>query len=108
MSTYQFLTRTVERGNTVSSKPTVGDPDLSFASQDPAAAHVDGFGHGTHLASIIAGRDAVGLPVAYANPVNWHGVAPDATLVDVKVGASNGAVDVSQVIAGIDWVVQHA
>ncbi|MBW8766964.1 MAG: S8 family serine peptidase, partial [Geodermatophilales bacterium] len=26
----------------------------------------------------------------------------------VKVGASDGAVDVSQVIAGIDWVVQHA
>ena len=27
--------------------------------------------------------------------------------MNVKVGAANGAVDVSQVIAGIDWVVQH-
>src|SRR4029450_1832313 len=35
------------------------------------------------------------------------GVAPDATIVNVKVAATDGAVDVSQVIAGIDWVVSH-
>jgi serine protease AprX len=86
----------------------VDGPDLSFDSQDPATAHVDGFGHGTHLAGIIAGRDTAGTPASYLDPASWHGVAPDATLVDVKVGAGNGAVDVSQVIAGIDWVVQHA
>jgi serine protease AprX len=86
----------------------VDGPDLSFDSQDVTTAHVDGFGHGTHLASIIAGRDTVGTPASYIDPNNWHGIAPDATLVDVKVGASDGAVDVSQVIAGIDWVVQHA
>src|SRR4051812_6044166 len=86
----------------------VNGPDLSFDSQDPATAHVDGFGHGTHLAGIIAGRDTAGTPASYLDPSNWHGVAPDATLVNVKVGASHGAVDVSQVIAGIDWVVQHA
>jgi serine protease AprX len=86
----------------------VDGPDLSFDSQDASTAHVDGFGHGTHLASIIAGRDTAGLPASYLSPTSWHGVAPDATLVDVKVGASDGAVDVSQVIAGIDWVVQHA
>lgn len=86
----------------------VTGPDLSFDSQDPSVAHDDGYGHGTHLAGIIAGRDAAGLPASYLDPGNWHGVAPDATLVDVRVGAGNGAVDVSQVIAGIDWVVQHA
>src|SRR4051812_42426874 len=86
----------------------VDGPDLSFDSQDPTTAHGDAFGHGTHLASIIAGRDTAGPPVSYLSPTSWHGVAPDATLVDVKVGARNGAVDVSQVIAGIDWVVQHA
>src|SRR3954447_20757287 len=86
----------------------VDGPDLSFDSQDSTTAHGDAFGHGTHLASIIAGRDTAGLPVSYLSPTNWHGVAPDATLVDVKVGADDGAVDVSQVIAGIDWVVQHA
>jgi serine protease AprX len=85
----------------------VNGPDLSFDSQDPSTAHVDGFGHGTHLASIIAGRDAVGAPASYTDPSRFNGIAPDANLVNVKVGASNGDVDVSQVIAAIDWVVQH-
>ncbi len=85
----------------------VNGPDLSFDSQDPSTAHLDGFGHGTHLASIIAGRDVAGTPASYLDPSRFTGVAPDANLVNVKVGASNGDVDVSQVIAAIDWVVQH-
>ena len=80
----------------------VNGPDLSFDSQDPATAHVDGFGHGTHLASIIAGRDAVGTPLSYTDPSRFTGIAPDANLVNVKVGAANGDVDVSQVIAEAD------
>jgi serine protease AprX len=86
----------------------VNGPDLSFDSQNPALAHVDGFGHGTHLASIIAGRDAAGAPSSYLDPSHFAGIAPDATLVNVKVGAANGAVDITQVIAGIDWVVEHS
>jgi serine protease AprX len=85
----------------------VDGPDLSFDSQDPELAHLDAYGHGTHLASIIAGRDAAGSPRSYVDPHRFAGIAPDATLVDVKVGASDGAVDVSQVIAAIDWVVEH-
>ncbi|MDT4986142.1 MAG: serine protease AprX, partial [Micromonosporaceae bacterium] len=33
--------------------------------------------------------------------------APGAKITSVKVGTADGAVDVSQVIAGIDWVVAH-
>jgi serine protease AprX len=86
----------------------VEGPDLSFDSQQPGMEHQDSFGHGTHLASIIAGRDEAGAPSSYLDPAHFAGVAPDATLVDVKVGASTGAVDVTQVIAGINWVVEHA
>jgi hypothetical protein len=75
-------------------------PDLSFDSQDPSAAYLDGYGHGTAMAGIIAGNDA--------GPGGYNGVAPNARLVSVKVGASTGAADVSQIIAGIDWVIQHA
>ena len=75
-------------------------PDLSFDSQDPNAAYLDNFGHGTAIASIIAGNDGV--------PGGFQGVAPNARIVSVKVGSRTGAVDVSQIIAGIDWVVQHA
>ena len=34
-------------------------------------------------------------------------MAPDARLVNLKVAAADGAVDVSQVIAAIDWAVTH-
>lgn len=82
-------------------------PDLSFDSQDPELAHRDGYGHGTHLAAIIAGRDVAGTPTSYASQYTFNGIAPDAKLLSVKVGASDGAVDVTQVIAAIDWVVEH-
>jgi serine protease AprX len=77
----------------------VNGPDLSLESQVPGLLRRDTYGHGTHLAGIIAGRDAVGG--------TFKGVAPDARLLSVKVGAANGAVDVTQVLAAIDWVVAH-
>jgi serine protease AprX len=67
----------------------VDGPDLSFDSQRPGLRRLDAHGHGTHLASIVAG------------------IAPDARVVDLKVGAADGAVDVSQVIAAINWVSEN-
>jgi serine protease AprX len=84
-------------------------PDLSFDSQADNLRNLDAYGHGTHMAGIIAGRDSsIGngkedeeLDKAFL------GVAPRARVVSVKVASSSGATDVSQVIAAIDWVVQH-
>lgn len=86
----------------------VHGPDLSFDSVHPDVRYLDSFGHGTHMASIMAGRDKVLTPVGYAGPSTYHGIAPDARVVSLKVGASDGSADVSQVIAAIDWVAQHA
>jgi serine protease AprX len=86
----------------------VNGPDLSFDSVHPDVRYLDAFGHGTHMASIIAGRDKVQLPAEYATPAGFHGVAPDARVISLKVGSSDGAADVSQVIAAIDWVTTHA
>jgi serine protease AprX len=72
-------------------------PDLSLDSQSPTLRYLDAYGHGTFIAGLIAGNDS-----------SYRGMAPDARLVSLKVGAADGAVDVSQVIAAIDWVVQHA
>ena len=89
----------------------INGPDLSFDSQDPTRTYLDGFGHGTHLAGIIAGNDltgkGVGTYLKRANSNKFLGMAPDAHIVNVKVGDSNGVTDVSQVIAAIDWVVAH-
>jgi serine protease AprX len=76
----------------------VNGPDLSFEGQNPLTRYVDGFGHGTHLAGIMVGKD----PQA-----GFRGIAPDAKLTSIKVAASDGAVDVVQVLAAIDWVIQH-
>lgn len=79
--------------------------DLSPEAAIPEAEYLDTFGHGTHMTGIIAGRDPVDQPAAPGE--RFLGVAPDARIVSVKVGDSTGGVDVSQVIAGIDWVVEH-
>lgn len=86
----------------------VNGPDLSLDAGTPNLRHLDAFGHGTHLAGIIAGRDSGPLAYgSYTDASKFTGMAPDATLVNVKVGASDGAVDVSQVIAALDWTVAH-
>jgi serine protease AprX len=86
----------------------VNGPDLSFESTQANLRYLDTFGHGTHMAGIIGGRDPeVVAGKEAADPTRFVGVAPDATLVSLKVAATDGAVDVSQVIAAIDWVVAH-
>jgi serine protease AprX len=87
-------------------------PDLSFESQVEHLSYLDTYGHGTHMAGIIAGHDE--------GPRNRHGgldvdrtserhlgIAPDARLLSLKLATYDGATDVSQVMAAIDWVVQH-
>jgi serine protease AprX len=86
-------------GLTASGK-VVNGPDLSFESQSDAYRYLDTFGHGTHMAGIIAGRDV-------GTQGSFKGVAPGARIVSLKVATREGAADVSQVIAAIDWVVQH-
>jgi hypothetical protein len=80
-------------------------PDLSFDSQAPNLAHLDAYGHGTHMAGIIAGYD--GQVDKSSSELPFWGIAPEAHIVSLKVGDAQGASDVSQVIAAIDWVVQH-
>ncbi len=83
-------------------------PDLSLESQAPNLTNLDTNGHGTFMAGLIAGHDtALTAPYAAAPASAYRGMAPDARIVSLKVGVADGGVDVSQVIAAIDWVVQH-
>lgn len=86
----------------------VNGPDISFDSQRDNLRHMDLFGHGTHMAGIIAGRDT-GLSSSsdLTNHDSFVGIAPNARVVSVKVANAVGATDVSQIIAALDWVVQN-
>jgi hypothetical protein len=86
----------------------VTGPDLSFESQAENLRYLDTFGHGTHMAGIIAGRDDR-APQVIQKGASSHfvGMAPDARILSIKVADAGGTADVSQVIAAIDWVVQH-
>ncbi len=82
--------------------------DLTFESQSENLRYLDTYGHGTHMAGIIAGRDdEAPWRVQKGETRNFLGMAPDARIINVKVADVNGATDVSQVIAAIDWVVEH-
>lgn len=93
----------------------VHGPDLSFEAIDEELRYLDTYGHGTHLAGIAAGRDTDWSLIDTdgdgkgdaGDQDHFAGVAPDATLISIKVAVANGFTDVSQVIAAIDWVVQH-
>jgi serine protease AprX len=71
-------------------------PDLSSEASHPEAAYLDSYGHGTHMAGIMVGRRA-----------GHEGIAPDARVVSVKVAGHDGVTTVPQVVAAIDWVVDH-
>jgi subtilisin family serine protease len=60
---------------------------------------VDDFGHGTHVASILAGSGA-------AEDGRYRGVAPDAELLDGKVCDHFGSCFDSWIIAGMEWAAE--
>nr|WP_185845855.1 S8 family peptidase [Kibdelosporangium aridum] len=64
---------------------------------DPDAR--DGFGHGTHVASIIAGSGA-------ASGGKYRGVAPGVRLLNGKVLDSSGSGELSELMAGMEWAVR--
>ncbi len=83
----------------------VQGPDLSEEAAVSASNTVDTNGHGTFLAGLIAGKDT-DLDLRNLS-ASFVGTAPDARIIAVKASNRAGATDVSQVMAGIDWVVQH-
>jgi serine protease AprX len=82
-------TRVVARVNKVSDEPGVtGDP----------------FGHGTHIAGIIGGNTSA---AKYVTSAFAGGTAPAVNLIDVRVLGANGSGRTSDVIDGIDWVINN-
>jgi serine protease AprX len=87
----------------------VHGPDLSLESQAQNLTRLDTNGHGTFMAGLIAGhQESLSAPYSAAPASVYRGVAPDARIVSLKVGTADGGVDVSQVVAAIYWVIEHA
>jgi serine protease AprX len=63
---------------------------------------MDRYGHGTHVAATIAGAAGTG-PDASA----YHGVAPDAFLLNLRVLDDTGSGTVSNAVEAIDWAIDH-
>ena len=67
-----------------------------FTGHDDPSDH---YGHGTHVAAIIAGEGALAS--------GYRGIAPGAYLLNLRVLGDDGSGDASDVIEAIDWVIEH-
>jgi serine protease AprX len=76
----------------------VQGPDLSDQARDRDLAHLDTFGHGTHIAGIIAGNDPAS---------GFQGVAPGARLINVKAAGADGSTTLASIVASVGWVIAH-
>jgi serine protease AprX len=72
---------------------------VSMLADDPSTE--DEFGHGTHVAGIIAGGRTS------TTSLYPSGIAPGVRLVNVRVLGENGSGFTSDVIAGIDWAIAN-
>ena len=60
----------------------------------------DPFGHGTHVASIVAGNGRI-------SRAEYIGVAPNANVINLRVLNSQGTGRVSNILSALDWVYQN-
>ncbi|MFD7082871.1 S8 family peptidase [Streptomyces sp. NPDC059918] len=84
----------IDTGVRISHTEFGGRASYGFDAIDNDNTAQDGHGHGTHVAGTVAG--------------NSYGVAKKAKIVGVRVLDNNGSGTTEQVVAGIDWVTQHA
>jgi hypothetical protein len=93
------LTETTETTETASATDSL-DADSTDSAARVGLALSDPYGHGTHVAGIIA---ASGESSKHA----YTGVAPGARLVNVRVLDENGGGTTTGVIAGLEWVIAN-
>ena len=59
----------------------------------------DFYGHGTHIAGVIAGNSGA--------PGGFRGMAPGAHIINLRVLAADGSGQSSDVIEAIDWTIEN-
>ena len=76
----------------------VRGPDFSEDAFDADLRGLDTFGHGSHMAGVIAGDDTAS---------GYRGIAPGARLISVKVAGADGITSLVRVLMALDWVKRH-
>jgi serine protease AprX len=78
----------------------------SAVTNPDATTAEDLYGHGTHVAGLVAGN---GLTLPASDPLygRYVGAAPGANLVSVKVSDDHGNATLIDVIAGLQFAVDH-
>jgi serine protease AprX len=84
----------------VTPSPDLGTRLLARIDLTSEGDGLDHYGHGTHMAGLIAGNGSLAAG-------SYPGAAPEANLVSVKVAGWDGATDVSTIIAGLQWAVSN-
>jgi serine protease AprX len=88
----------------VSQSNTASRVIASAVVNPSASTSTDGFGHGTHIAGLIAGNGTY-LDPKDPNYGQYAGVAPNANLISVKAGDEDGGATVLDVIDGLQFAV---
>jgi serine protease AprX len=78
----------------------------SVVTNPYAKTDLDSYGHGTHVAGIIAGNSN-NRSSSDSLRGDYVGVAPEANLINVKVSDEKGQATVLDVIYGLQFVVDH-
>ena len=78
----------------------------SAVTNPDAKSAGDSYGHGTHVAGIIAGNGTY-RPASDKLYGKYVGVAPDANLISVKASDEQGNATILDVIYGLQFVVDH-
>ena len=73
--------------------------DVHFNS-DVNKTPTDGYGHGTHVASIVGGDGS-------ESTGKYIGVAPLVNIINVKVSNDDGSAMMKDVVAGLQWVLAN-
>jgi subtilisin family serine protease len=80
--------------------PDLADREIAEANFSDAPDNVDNAGHGTHVASIVAGTGA-------KSGGKYRGIASGASILDGKVLNDFGGGTESGIIAGMEWAGQQ-
>jgi subtilisin family serine protease len=80
--------------------PDLADREIAEQNFSEAPDNVDHYGHGTHVASIVAGTGA-------KSGGKYRGVASGASILDGKVLDDSGSGAESWIIAGMEWAAEQ-